>query len=274
MMDIRALREKCRMIRRDVIDSIYHAGSGHPGGSLSAVEMLVALYHRKMRIDPRNPGWEDRDRFILSKGHASPALYAVLADLGYFDRSELRRLRKIDGILQGAPGFYTPGIDMSSGSLGQGISVGVGMAMAGRMQGKSFRTYVMLGDGELQEGLVWEAFMAAAHHKLGNLTAILDDNHVQMCGTTDEILSIGDARRKFDAFGWRTIAVDGHDLEAVIKVLDSLENTPTGVPTAIVADTVKGKGVSFMEGTAKWHGGAPTAEQYEQAMRELEGAAL
>jgi transketolase len=271
MADIQALRQKCMAIRRDVIEMVHLAGSGHPGGSLSAVELMVALYYHKMRIDPRNPKWEDRDRFVLSKGHASPALYAVLADLGYFDRSELWKLRKADGILQGAPGYKTPGIDMSSGSLGQGMSVATGMALAARMQGKSFKTFVMMGDGEMQEGIVWEALMAAAHYRLGNLVAILDDNHVQMCGKTCEILSMGSFRKKLEAFDWRVIEVDGHDLEAIVAVLDGLPDAADAQPVFIRADTVKGKGVSFMEGTAAWHGGAPDAAQYATALAELGG---
>ncbi len=271
MPDYRALEEKCLAIRRDIVESVHRAGSGHPGGSLSAVEILVALYYHKMNIDPKNPKWEDRDRFILSKGHGAPALYAILADKGYFDRSELWKLRRADGILQGAPGYKTPGIDMSSGSLGQGMSVAVGMALAGRMQGRSYKTYVMLGDGEIQEGIVWEAFMAAAHYRLGNLVAILDDNHVQMCGPTCDILGVGDLKRKLEAFDWRVVHIDGHDLKAVVGTLDALENAPTGQPVMILADTVKGKGVSYMEGTAVWHGGAPNAEQFEQAMCELGG---
>lgn len=268
--DIGKLREICRSVRREVLLMVHKAGSGHPGGSLSAVELMVALYYHAMRnLDPANPKKPDRDRFILSKGHAAPALYAILADKGYFDKAELDRLRQTDGILQGAPGMYTPGIDMSSGSLGQGISVGVGMAYAGRMQGLPFRTFVMLGDGELQEGLVWEALMAAAHHRLGNLVAIVDNNHVQMCGATCDIMEVEKIGQKFEAFGWRVVPVDGHDLEAVIAVLDALEDNPTAAPTCILADTVKGKGVSYMEGLAKWHGGAPDEELLAQGLREL-----
>ncbi len=271
MPDVQALAEKCRALRRDILEAVYRAGSGHLGGSFSALEIMAALYYYKMRIDVKNPKWEDRDRFILSKGHASPALYAILADKGFFDKSELWKLRKIEGSLQGAPGMYTPGIDMSSGSLGQGISVGVGMALAARMRGKSYKTYVMLGDGEVQEGLVWEALMSAACFKLGNLVAILDDNHVQMCGATCDILSVGNLRKKFEAFDWNVVEVNGHDIPSVIAALDAIPDAPTAKPTMILADTVKGKGVSFMEGTAAWHGGAPTDEQFEKAMKELGG---
>ena len=271
MDSIEYLEKLCLTIRKEILTSVYHAKSGHLGGSLSAVEILVSLYFHKMHVDPEHPKMDDRDRFVLSKGHAAPALYAVLANRGFFEKSELNKLRNINSMLQGAPGMYTPGIDMSAGSLGQGISVAVGMALAGKIQKKTYKTYVMLGDGELQEGQVWEALMAASHYRLGNLIVILDNNHVQMCGVTSEILSIGDIQAKFDAFGCRTITIDGHDIGQIIRTLDSLDYEPDNIPVAIIAETVKGKGVSFMENLAAWHGGAPSAEQLEKALAELGG---
>lgn len=273
MAGIEHLEKLCLTIRKEILTSVYHAKSGHLGGSLSAVEILVALYFHKMRVDPVQPKLDERDRFVLSKGHAAPALYAVLANKGFFEKSELNGLRNINSMLQGAPGMYTPGIDMSAGSLGQGISAAVGMALAGKMQKKTYKTYVLLGDGEMQEGQVWEALMVASHHRLGNLIVILDNNHVQMCGVTSEILSIGDPRAKFDAFGCRTTTIDGHDLGQIVKTLDSMDDEPDGPPVVIIAETIKGKGVSFMENSAAWHGGAPSAEQLEKALTELGGDA-
>jgi transketolase len=269
MTNIAELTSIAKRLRIDVIESIYAAQSGHPGGSLSAADIIAALYFYKMRVDPQNPAWEDRDRFILSKGHAGPILYAALARRGFFDGAELKRLRRIDGILQGAPSTQIPGIDMSSGPLGQGISTAVGIALAGKYLKKNFKTYVMLGDGEIQEGQVWEALMAAAAFRLGNLVAILDYNKVQQNGPVDQIMPLGDVVKKFESFGWKTTQIDGHDLTQIIEALDAGDDNPEGAPTMIVADTIKGKGVSFMEGLAQWHGLPPNKDQYQQALKEL-----
>ena len=271
MSDVRHLTEMARKIRIDCLKMIHRAKSGHPGGSLSAADILAVLYFYKMRIDPSRPKWEDRDRFILSKGHGAPALFAALAHRGFFPLELLESFRKTDGEIQGTVSIFTPGGDMTVGSLGQYLSVGTGMAIAGRMDKKDYKVYVLLGDGEIQEGQVWEAAMAAAHMKLGNLVAILDDNKVQMSGRTEDVLSIGDPAAKFKAFGWKVLFMNGHDIPKIVETLDSIPNSPTGSPTLIVADTVKGKGVSYMEGKAEWHGGAPTDEQLAQALKELGG---
>ncbi len=273
MYDLESLQKMAIKVRRDCITAIYRANSGHPGGSLSAVDILTVLYFYKMRIDPSNPKWADRDRFVLSKGHAAPAVFAALANRGFFPLEELKSFRITGGNLQGTVNIKNPGGDMTVGSLGQYLSVGAGMALAGKMDGKPYKVYVMLGDGEIQEGQVWEAAMASAHMRLGNLVAILDNNHVQMCGVTNEIMSIGDPGSKFRAFGWNVIQVDGHDMPQIIEALDSIDDNPEGIPTIIIADTIKGKGISYMEGQARWHGGAPTDEQYALAMRELGGDA-
>ncbi|MGI5889085.1 MAG: transketolase, partial [Oscillospiraceae bacterium] len=257
-------------LREDVITAIYCAQSGHPGGSLSICDTLAYLYTKVMRIDPKNPKWEDRDRFVLSKGHTCPALYSVLAELGYFPKEELKGLRKYGRMLQGHPDMNTiPGIDMSSGSLGQGISAAVGMALAGKLAGKNFRVFTILGDGEIDEGQVWEAAMSAAHRKLGNLIAIVDYNGIQLDGPIAEISGPEPIPDKFQAFGWRVITCDGHDFDSLEKAFNEAL-TESDKPTCIVQKTVKGKGVSFMENTAAWHGKAPNEEQYNQAMSELE----
>ena len=275
MYSVAELKEKARVARCDVLKALHVVGSGHPGGCLSAIDIFVTLYFHVMKIDPKNPKWEDRDRFLLSKGHAAPALFAVLAQRGYFDIHELLRVRKHDGMLQAPPNLQGPGGDSVSGSLGQNMSLAIGTALAGRMDGKDYRTFVMMGDGEMQEGQNWEALMMAPVYKLGNLIAILDENEVQMCGTVGEILQWEtNAADKFRAFGWNVIEVDGHDIEALIKVFDSIPNKPVGQPTMIVAHTVKGKGVSFMEGKAAWHGGSPNKEQMEQIAKELGGGTL
>ncbi|MBP7495989.1 MAG: transketolase [Spirochaetales bacterium] len=271
MKDIQFLQEAARKVRIDCLKIIHAAKSGHPGGSLSAADILTVLYYYKLRIDPKNPKWPDRDRFILSKGHAAPALFVLLAHRGFYPLEELKGFRKTGGMLQGAVGITVPGADMSTGSLGQYLSVGAGMAIAGRMDNKDYKVYVLLGDGELQEGQVWEAAMTAVHHKLGNLVAILDFNKVQMCGTLEEIMDLGDPEAKFKAFGWNVVRIDGHDMKQIIEALDGIPNQPHGTPTMIIADTIKGKGVSFMEGKAQWHGGAPTDEQLAQALKELGG---
>ena len=274
MYSAEELKKLADQVRLDTLRAIHKVKSGHPGGCLSAADILTVLYFHTMRIDPDRPKWEDRDRFILSKGHAAPALFAVLARRGYFDLSELDRLRLYDGMLQATPNLHIPGGDMSSGSLGQGLSVGIGMALAGKMDKKDYRVYVMVGDGELEEGQNWEAIMAAPNFRLGNLILILDNNHVQMCGTTNEIMSIASPAEKLRSFGWNVIETDGHDSSSLISVFDSIPKEVDGIPTAVIADTVKGKGVSFMEGKAAWHGGAPDDQQMIQIEKELGGDAV
>ena len=262
---------KCRQLRRDIINMTADAASGHPGGSLSIVEMLACLYYNTMNIDPANPHWEDRDRFVLSKGHSAPALYAVLADKGFFPREELKNFRQLHSILQGHPDAKKcPGVDASTGSLGQGISIAVGMAIGAKLAGKSLQVYTICGDGELQEGLVWEASMAAANYKLDNLTVFVDNNGLQIDGTNDQVMSLGDLSAKFASFGYQVIEVaDGNDLEQVQAALDVKHEA--GKPKLILCHTVKGKGVSFMENQVGWHGKAPNAQEREQALAELEG---
>ena len=256
-------------VRMGVIESTHGAKAGHPGGSLSAAEVFTYLYFKEMNIDPANPKWEDRDRFVLSKGHTAPGLYATLAYRGYFPVEDLPTLRHIDSYLQGHPNMNTvPGVDMSTGSLGQGVSAAVGMAMAAKYQGKTNRVYSLLGDGEIQEGQVWEACMAAAHYKLDNLCIVVDNNGLQIDGNVADVMSPYPIVDKLLAFGFNVHAVDGHDLEALEKAFENAKKTK-GQPTAIVMSTVKGKGVSFMENDAGWHGKAPNDAEYEQAMSEL-----
>lgn len=262
-------QDKTQQIRLAIIDMIYQARSGHAGGSLSAVEILTVLYRQVMRIRPDNPTWPDRDRLVLSKGHAAPALYAVLADLGFFDARQLMTLRQLDSCLQGHPCmFKLPGIDMSTGSLGMGISVGVGMALAARQSGRDYATYVLCGDGELNEGQNWEALMAAAKWQLDNLTVIVDRNHVQLDGTEADVMPLPDLETAITAFGHRVIACDGHDCSALLAAFREARQT-RGRSTVIVAETVKGKGVSFMEGKSEWHGKQISPEDYALAQREL-----
>jgi len=256
-------------VRMGVIESTYGAKAGHPGGSLSAAEVFTYLYFKEMNIDPTNPKWDGRDRFVLSKGHTAPGLYSVLALRGYFPVEDLPTLRHIDSYLQGHPNMnMVPGVDMSTGSLGQGISAAVGMAIAAKYQGKENRVYSLLGDGEIQEGQVWEACMAAAHYKLDNLCIVVDNNGLQIDGNVADVMSPYPIVDKLLAFGFNVHAVDGHDFEALEKAFDNAKKTK-GQPTAIVMSTVKGKGVSFMENDAGWHGKAPNDEQYAQAMSEL-----
>ena len=261
------LKEKAAELRKDVITMIYEAQSGHPGGSLSAADFVAALYFSEMKVDPKNPKWPDRDRFVLSKGHACPIQYAALAELGFFDKSVLSTLRKEGSILQGHPDMKKcPGIDISTGSLGQGFACGAGMALAAKYKGESHRVFVITGDGESQEGLVWEAAMSAAHYKLDNLTVLLDHNGLQIDGTNDEVMGVGDMMAKYEAFGFACVKVDGHDIGAVVEAV----NTPhPGKPLFVCCETHKGHGVSFMEDQVGWHGKAPNKEQYEQAMKEL-----
>jgi len=265
--DILELKQKAKELRKSIIEIVYKAQSGHPGGSLSEIDMLVALYNHKLKIDPKNPKWEDRDRFVLSKGHASPGLYAVLADKGFFSKSELGKFRQLGGMLQGHPELSIPGIEFAGGSLGQGISFSVGIALALKLDKKNSKVYVMIGDGESQEGVVWEASMAAAFHKLDNLTAILDKNQVQETGKTKDVMDIGDAAAKWKAFGWNVIEINGHDMGEIIKALDKAPIK--GKPTMIISNTIKGKGVSFMELNYKFHGKAPNDEEYKKALDDI-----
>ena len=259
-------------VRMGVIESTHGAKAGHPGGSLSAAEVFTYLYFKEMTIDPKNPKWEDRDRFVLSKGHTAPGLYAALAYRGFFPVEDLPTLRHIDSYLQGHPNMNTvPGVDMSTGSLGQGVSTAVGMAMAAKYTGKTNRVYSLLGDGEIQEGQVWEACMAAAHYKLDNFCIIVDNNGLQIDGNVKDVLSPYPIVEKLEAFGMKVIAVDGHNFEELEKAFEEAKAT-TGKPTAIVMTTVKGKGVSFMENDAGWHGKGPNDAECETAMNELRAA--
>lgn len=259
----------CRQVRRDILQMTHAAGSGHPGGSLSAVEILVSLYFDQMHLDPSNPEDPNRDRFLLSKGHAAPLLYSVLAHRGFFDPALLPTLRQMGSPLQGHPHMdKLPGLDCSSGSLGQGLSVANGLALAARRRGKNYRTYCLLGDGEVQEGQVWEAAMTAAHFALDNVCAIVDDNGVQLDGATQDIMNVAPLPDKFRAFGWHVIEVNGHDLTALAAAF-RLAAVTHGRPTVLIAHTVKGKGVSFMEGQAAWHGKAPNQQELEAALTEV-----
>ena len=263
------LKIKACKVRMGAIEGVYNAKSGHPGGSLSIADILTYLYFHRLNIDPKNPQWEDRDRLVMSKGHAAPAYYSVLAHRGYFPVEELKTLRKSDSRLQGHPNMRTvPGVDASTGSLGQGISVAVGMALGAKLSGKSFRVYTILGDGEIQEGQVWEACMLSAHYKLDNLCVIVDNNGLQIDGNVADVMSPYPIVDKLEAFGFKVAAIDGHDFDQIEAALNTARQTK-GQPTAIVMKTVKGKDVSFMENQAGWHGKAPNDAEYEQAMREL-----
>ena len=256
-------------IRKNLLMSLHAAKAGHPGGSLSAADIFTYLYFEEMNVDPKNPKWEDRDRFVLSKGHTAPGLYAALALKGFFPVEDLITLRKLGSYLQGHPSMqYTPGIDMSTGSLGQGISAAVGMAMAAKMDGKEYRTYTLLGDGEIQEGQVWEAAMFAGYRKLDNLCVIVDNNNLQIDGAIDTVCSPYPIDKKFEAFNFHVINIDGNDFDQIDAAFKEAKATK-GQPTAIICKTIKGKGVSFMENKANWHGVAPNDEQFEQAMAEL-----
>ena len=267
---IEELKRTAAQVRKDILLMIYEAQAGHPGGSFSAADIVTALYFRVMRIDPQNPGWPERDRFILSKGHACPVWYSALANRGYFERFHLHTLRKLNSLLQGhADMKKTPGVDMTVGSLGQGICAGLGMALAAKQQGKDFRVWVVIGDGEMQEGSVWEAAMAAPKGKLDNLTVILDNNRIQNDDFVEATMPIEPVREKWEAFNWHTIEIDGHDMAQIVAALEAARAFK-GQPTIIIANTIKGKGVSFMENVPAWHGKAPDAQQYQQAMAELE----
>lgn len=267
-----ALETTARQIRRDIIEMTHAAKSGHPGGSLSAVEVLTTLYFDEMMIDPAEPKLKDRDLFVLSKGHAAPVLYATLARRGYFNPEELVTLRQLGSRLQGHPDMKNiPGVEMSTGSLGQGFSTAVGMALSTRVTGSKSRVYALLGDGELNEGLIWEAAMAGAHYKLSNLVAILDFNGLQIDGTNDEVMAVSPVDQKFKSFGWNVLTADGHDFDDLKRAFAEAR-TFENAPTVILATTVKGKGVSFMENQVGWHGKAPSAEEKTLALEELGGA--
>ena len=265
---IEELEGIARELRRDAIEAIYQAGSGHPGGSLSEMDILVALYFDVLRHDPSNPDWPDRDRFILSKGHACPGLYAVLAKRGYFPREELWNFRKTGAMLQGHAHPGTPGVEMNSGSLGQGLSFAVGAALAARLSNKPYRVYALLGDGECDEGQIWEAAMSASHYALGNLIAVIDRNRIQNDRFTDDVMKLEPLASKWRAFGWRVLEVDGHNIGQVRDGLRQAARTRNR-PTMVLARTIKGRGVSIMENNPDFHGRAPSKEEYEQAMKEL-----
>lgn len=267
--DIKELKKKAVGIRKDVVKMLTLAGSGHTGGSLSIVDILVVLYYYEMRNNPKDPEWPERDRFLLSKGHGCPALYAVLAEKGYFNKKDLSGLRKLGSKLQGHPQIGLAGIEISSGSLGQGLSIANGMALASRLDKLDIRIYCLLGDGETNEGQIWEAAMTASHYKLDNLCAIIDYNKLQIDGFCCEVKDMGAYLDKWKNFGWYVIETDGHDIEKLMAAFDKAK-TVKGMPTVIVAHTIKGKGVSFVENKVEWHGIAPKAEECERAIRELD----
>ncbi len=265
------LENKARKIRQHIVEMVTEASSGHPGGSLSAADILTVLYFNEMNIDPKKMQDTNRDRFILSKGHASPVLYGALAEKGFFPVEELKTFRKINSRLQGHPSKKSlPGVEMSTGSLGQGLSASTGIALAGKMDNKNYRVYTLLGDGEIQEGMIWEAAMSAAHYKLDNLTAFLDYNHLQIDGSIENVMNPNPVDDKFRAFGWNVIVIDGHNMREIDQAIQQAKEIK-GKPTIIIANTIKGKGVSFMENKAEWHGTAPNSEQLEQALKELNG---
>ncbi len=263
------LKERARQVRLDILDMLNRSGSGHTGGSLSAADILTALYFSHMKHDSNNPNWEDRDRFVLSKGHGAPALYSVLARCGYFDPEELKSLRKTGSMLQGHPDMHTtPGVEISTGSLGQGLSIANGMALGLKLDKKSCRVYVLMGDGEIQEGQIWEAAMSAAHYKIDNLCALLDLNGLQIDGPVQEIMNIQPVKDKWESFGWHVFEVDGHDIDAILDALYKAEKIK-GKPSIIICSTVKGKGVSFFENKVEYHGVSPSDEELERALKEL-----
>ncbi len=267
-IDIESLKKQAVVFRRDILETLEAAGSGHPGGSLSAVEIFLTLYGYQLKLKPNDPRWEDRDRVIVSKGHVSPVVYTTLANFGYFPKEELKTFRKFGSRLQGHVHTKVPGVELNTGSLGHGLSFANGIALGARMRGKDFRVYCIMGDGELQEGSVWEAAMTAAHFKLDHVCAIVDYNKVQENGPTNEIKNLEPLTQKWAAFGWQVLDIDGHNIEALKLAFDEFNNTK-GKPTVIIANTVKGKGVSFMEGKSAWHGKAPNKEQLAQALAEL-----
>lgn len=268
-MEIKEMQQIAKQMRRDIIEMIYHAKSGHPGGSLSIADILTVLYYNEMNVDSKNPKMENRDRLILSKGHAAPALYAALISKGFIGREHITTLRKFGSILQGHPDLKkTPGVEMSTGSLGQGLSVANGLALSSKIFDNPYRVYAILGDGEIQEGQIWEALMTAGNKNLDNLVAILDLNNLQIDGDVRKIMDVYPVVDKFKAFKWNVIEIDGHNYEEILSAFKKARETK-GMPTVIVANTIKGKGVSFMENNAGWHGKAPNQEEYEKAMEEL-----
>lgn len=267
--DIEELNKIATQVRKGIIEQVYKAQSGHPGGSLSIADILTVLYFNELNVDEKNPKWEDRDRMILSKGHCSPALYSCLANRGFFDAKDLQSFRNIESNLQGHPDMNKiPGVDMTTGSLGQGLSVANGMAIAGKMDNKDYRVYCILGDGEIEEGQIWEAAMAANKYKLDNLCVIIDNNNLQIDGTIEEVMSSYPIDEKFKSFGFQIININGHDIDEIMKAFEVARNIK-GKPTCIIAKTIKGKGVSFMENQVEWHGKAPNEEQFNQAINEL-----
>ncbi|SDI09761.1 transketolase [Propionivibrio dicarboxylicus] len=271
-LDVQELKDMARTIRQDIVKMVHAAGSGHPGGSLSATDIMTALYFNVLNLDPQQPKWKGRDRFVLSKGHCCPVLYSVLARRGFIDVSDLTTLRKYGSKLQGHPDMHKcPGVEMSAGSLGNGIGCAVGMAIAAKVRQEDHKVFVLLGDGECQEGSVWEAAMCGAHHQLGNLIAIVDVNRLQILDTTDKVMKIDPLADKWRSFGWKVLEIDGHDMAQVLDTLNYAKSIDG--PVAILAATVKGKGVSFMEDVIKWHGAAPSEKELGLALSEIEGAA-
>ena len=269
IVDITKLEEKAKEIRKGIIEAVYNASSGHPGGSLSIADVLTVLYFNEMNIDETQPKWEERDRLVLSKGHCSPALYSCLAERGFFEKEKLKTFRNINSNLQGHPDMNkVPGVDMTSGSLGQGLSVANGMAIAGKLDNKNYRVYAVLGDGEIQEGQIWEAAMASNKYKLDNLCVIVDKNNLQIDGKTDEVMSTSPLDEKFKSFGFEVLTINGNNILEIMQAFAKAK-TIKGKPTCIIAKTVKGKGISFMEDKAEWHGKAPKEEQYNVAINEL-----
>lgn len=267
--NIEELKKMAKKIRKDIIEEVYLAKSGHPGGSLSIADILTVLYFNEMNIDEKNPRWDKRDRMVLSKGHCTPAMYATLAERGFFQKEKLKTFRKFKSPLQGHPDMNkVPGIDISSGSLGQGLSAANGMAIAGKLDNKNYRVYCVLGDGEIEEGQIWEAAMASNKYKLDNLCVIVDNNNLQIDGTVEEVMSLYPIDEKFRSFGFNVINIDGHNIEEILRAFEEAKKMK-GKPTCIIAKTIKGKGVSFMENKAQWHGKAPSEEEYNQAMSEL-----
>ena len=268
-MNIDEIQEKAKEIRKDIITEVYCAKSGHPGGSLSIADIMAVLYFDELKINEKDPKWEDRDRLILSKGHCSPAVYAALAERGFFKKEELKTFRKLGSKLQGHPDLNkVPGVDMTSGSLGQGLSVANGIAIAGKMDNKDYRVYVIVGDGEIEEGQIWEAAMTSSKYKLDNLCLIIDNNNLQIDGTIEEVKSSYPIDKKFESFGFNVLKIDGNNIEDILRAFYIAKNTKHK-PTCIIAKTKKGKGVSFMENKAEWHGKAPSEEEYNLAMEEL-----
>ena len=268
-IELQDLKEKAKNIRKNIIEIVYNAASGHPGGSLSIADVLTVLYFKELNVDVNNPKDENRDRFVLSKGHCAPALYATLAEKGFIPKEDLKSVRKLEGYLQGHPDMkHTNGVDMTSGSLGQGLSVANGMALAAKLDNKDYRVYCVCGDGEIQEGQIWEAAMTSNHYKLDNICVIVDNNNLQIDGSVEDVMNPYPLDKKFESFGFNVLVIDGHNFDEIIEALENAKQTK-GKPTAIIAKTIKGKGVSYMENQAGWHGKAPKDEEYKIAMEEL-----